>query len=79
MFLQTAGGDSMLMSETAPLIPSTQQEASSIPAEPTEEEQIEQIKLNMDWLNEIKDHIDEDIWLNLTTSLEEMLEELEAE
>jgi methyl coenzyme M reductase subunit C len=69
----------MLMSETAPLIPSTQQEASSIPAEPTEEEQIEQIKLNMDWLNEIKDHIDEDIWLNLTTSLEEMLEELEAE
>jgi hypothetical protein len=52
---------------------------SAKPAEPTAEEQIEQIELNLDWLNEIKDQIDGDIWLNLTTSLEEMLEELEEQ
>ncbi|HIJ71670.1 MAG TPA: hypothetical protein HPP87_09955 [Planctomycetes bacterium] len=59
------------------LLAETSAQASEIPSEPTVEEQIEQIKELLDWLDEIKDEIDEDIWLNLTGSLEEMLKELE--
>jgi len=33
----------------------------------------------LDWLYEIKDEVDEDTWLSLAGSLEEMLEELEAD
>jgi len=36
-------------------------------------------KSNLDWLSEIKDEIDEDTWLNLTASLEEMPKDLEAD
>jgi hypothetical protein len=70
-------GESMLLGETSMI--DTAQQASEIAAEPTASEQIEQIKLNLDWLEEVKDQVDEDIWLNLTTSLEEMLEGLEQE
>jgi len=68
------GGESMLISE-----PAAEQQVSEIEAqpEPSIEEQIEQIKHFLDWLNEIKDEIDEDIWLNLTASLEEMLKALQ--
>jgi len=69
-----AGGESMILAETS-MIETAQ--ASEIPAEPTVEEQIKQIKELLDWLDEIKDEIDEDIWLNLSTSLEEMLKKLE--
>jgi len=48
-------------------------------SEPSVEEQIEQIKYFLDWLDEIKDQIEEEIWLNLITSLEEMLKELEPD
>jgi len=70
------GTESMLMSETGPLTLDTQQETSSLSKESSIEEQIEQIKSFLDWLSEIKDEIDEDIWLNLVASLEEMLKEL---
>jgi parallel beta-helix repeat protein len=80
MMMGTGGIDKMagIMAETALFAPAVEQESSSIPAEPTEEEQIEQIELNLNWLDEIKDQIDEAIWLNLTGSLEEMLKELEG-
>jgi hypothetical protein len=74
---KVAGGESMLLAKTALLTPALQQDSSSLPKEPSIEEQIEQIKYFLDWLYEIKDEIDEAIWLNLTGSLEEMLEELE--
>jgi len=61
------------------LLAETSAQASSIPSEPTTEEQIEQLEILLDWLDEIKDEIDEDIWLNLSTSLEEMLKELQQE
>ncbi|HIJ67204.1 MAG TPA: right-handed parallel beta-helix repeat-containing protein, partial [Planctomycetes bacterium] len=73
MMMGAAGGESMILAETS-MIETAQ--ASYTPAEPSIEEQIEQIKYILDWLYEIKDQIDEDIWLNLTTSLEEMLEGL---
>ena len=73
-----AGGESMLISETAPLAPTAaQKEASKIPSEPSIEEQIEQIKELLDWLYEVKDTIDEKTWLSLVTGLEEMLKELQ--
>jgi hypothetical protein len=73
------GGGSILMAETptAPLAAATQQESSTIPAEPSVEEQIEQIKYLLDWLYEVRETMDEDAWLNLTASLEDMLEDLE--
>jgi len=52
---------------------------SSSPSEPSAEEQIEQIKELLDWLYEVRDEIDEDTWLHLTATLEEMLKELEAD
>ena len=63
-----AGGESMLISESTTL--ATQQEESSIPKEPSVEGRIEQIKSLLDWLYEVKDTMDEETWLNLTTSLE---------
>jgi len=76
------GGESMpalsgvegLLAETS-MIETAQ--ASEIPTEPTVEEQTEQIKKLLDWLDEIKDEIDEATRLNLAGSLEEMLKELE--
>jgi len=74
------GGESILIAQAELLSPTTtQEEASSKPSEPSIEEQIEQIKYLLEWLYEVKDEIDEDIWLNLTSSLEDMLKELEAD
>ena len=50
--------------------------ATAIPSEPSASEQIKEL---LDWLYEIKDDIDEETWLNLTTALEDMLKELEAD
>ena len=72
-----AGGESMLISETSPLTPATQ--ISKPLAEPTIAEQIEQIKYFLDWLYEVRDTMDEETWINLVTSLEEMLKELESD
>jgi len=74
------GGESILIAQ-AELLSSTttQKEGSSLPKEPSVEEQIEQIKSILDWLYEIKDEIDEDTWLSLTATLEDMLKELEAD
>ena len=70
------GTESMLTSETTTL--SAQHVSKTLPkAEPTIEEQIEQIEYFLDWLYEIKDEVDEDTWLSLVNSLEEMLKELE--
>jgi len=75
-----SGVEGMLMAEAELLSPTTtQKEESSKPSEPSIEEQIEQIKELLDWLYEIKDEVDEDTWLSLTTTLEEMLKELEAD
>ena len=68
-------GESMLLGETAMI--DTAAQASEAPPELSVEEQIEQIKYFLDWLYEIKDQVDEDTWLNLTASLEDMLKELE--
>ena len=67
-----AGAESMLINE-----PAAEQQVSETQPEPSVEEQIEQIKELLDWLYEIKDEVDEDTWLNLTASLEEMLKELQ--
>jgi len=82
-----ASGESMpalsgvegLMAEDELLSPTTQKEESSLPAEPSVEGQIEQIKSLLDWLYEIAGEVDEETWLSLTTTLEEMLKELEAD
>jgi len=79
MMMGTGGGESMLMAKAGSLSPATQKEESSLPKEPSVEEQIEQIKELLDWLYEIKDETDEDTWLGLTGTLEEMLKELEAD
>ena len=80
MMMGMGGGESMIMAETAIFAPTAaQKEASEMPAEPSVEEQIEQIKELLDWLYEVRDTIDEETWLNLTGSLEEMLKELEAD
>ncbi|RKY10879.1 MAG: hypothetical protein DRP65_05790 [Planctomycetota bacterium] len=50
---------------------------SPTPSEPSVEEQIEQIEELLDWLYEIKDETNEDTWLSLTTTLEEMLKDLQ--
>jgi len=50
---------------------------SSTPSEPSVEEQIEQIKEILDWLYEVRDEVDEDTWLDLTGTLEEMLKDLQ--
>ena len=65
------GAESMLISEPAA------EQISKTPSEPSVEEQIEQIKELLDWLYEIKDETDEETWLSLVTSLEEMLKDLE--
>ena len=67
------------MAESTPLTLATQQKPSSIPKEPSIEEQIEQIKSILDWLSEIKDEVDEDTWLSLTATLEKILKELEKD
>ena len=69
-----AGAESMLINE-----PAAEQQVSETQPEPSVEEQIEQIKELLDWLYESKDQVDEDTWLSLTGSLEEMLKELEAD
>ena len=79
MMMGAGSGESMLMVEIESFSPATQQEESSLPAKPSVEEQIEQIKELLDWLYEIAGKIDEDTWLDLTTSLEEMLKELEGD
>ena len=66
-----AGGESMLISEPAA------EQISKTPSEPSVEEQIEQIEYLLDWLYEVKDTMDEKIWLSLVTGLEELLKELE--
>jgi len=33
----------------------------------------------LDWLYEVKNEVDEDTWLDLTATLEETLDELEAD
>ena len=75
MMMGMGGGESMLTSETTTLTPTTQ--ISKAQAEPSVEEQIEQIKELLDWLYEVRETMDEDVWLSLTTSLEEQLKELE--
>jgi len=73
-----AGAESMVISEPAPLAPTAaQKEASEMPAEQSVEKQIEQIKQSLNWLYEVRETIDEETWLSLTGSLEEMLKELE--
>ena len=69
-----AAGELILMGETAPV-----EAAAQSQVEPSASEQIEQIKYFLDWLYEIRDQVDEDTWLNLTASLEEMLEDLQQE
>ena len=64
---------SMLMTETQGEGPIESQPYS----EPTIEEQIIQIEGLLAWLYEIADTMDEETWLSLVTSLEEMLKELE--
>jgi len=68
------GGESMLISE-----PAAEQQVSETQPEPSVTEQIEHIKSFLDWFYEVKDQIDEEIWLDLTGGLEEMLKELEGE
>jgi len=68
------GGESMLISETA-----AEQQVSETQSEPSVAERIEQIKYLLDWLYEVRDTMDEEIWLNLVTSLEEMLKELQQD
>ena len=70
--MMSGGGESMLINPTVPI-----EAAAQSQAEPRVAEQIEQIKYFLDWLDEIKDQIEEDIWLNLAGSLEEMLKELQ--
>ena len=79
MMMGMGGGESMLISQTATVEAVTEQQATEIQpqAEPSVEEQIEQIKGLLDWLYEAKDTIDEETWLSLVNSLEEMLKELE--
>ena len=72
------GAESMLISETPTAKTSAEQQISKAPSEPDVAEQIEQIKELLDWLYEVADTMDKEIWLNLVTSLEEMLKELEA-
>ena len=73
------GAESMLIDPIAPLASFRLQQTTAIPAEPGVDEQIQQIKKLLDWLYEIKDEVDEETWLSLVTSLEEMLKELEAD
>ena len=73
------GGVQGTMAQNVSLSPAEQKETGSQPSEPSAEEQVEQIKELLDWLSEIKDEIDEDIWLNLTAALEEILKELGAD
>ena len=79
MMMGMGGGESMLISQTATVEAVNEQQATEIQpqAEPSVEEQIEQIKGLLDWLYEAKDTIDEETWLSLVNSLEEMLKELE--
>ena len=70
MFMGTGFGMSGMVEVT---------QASEIPSEPSVAEQIEQIKEILDWLYEIRDEVDEDTWLDLTGSLEEMLKDLQRD
>jgi len=56
-----AGAESMLISE-----PAAEQQVSETQSEPSVAEQIEHIKSFLDWFYEVKDQIDEEIWLDLT-------------
>ncbi|MHC5061887.1 MAG: hypothetical protein ACYTFK_12485 [Planctomycetota bacterium] len=75
-----SGAESMQMAGVVPFTSGSfgLQEATVIPAEPSIAEQIEDVEYFLDWLDEIKDEIDEGTWLNLSNSLEEMLEALQA-
>jgi len=73
---KTAGGELMLMGETA-MVDTTAQISKTQP-EPSVAEQIEQIREILNWLYEVRDTMDEEIWLNLVASLEEMLKDLEG-
>jgi len=73
------GAEFMLMAEIPTAKTPAEQQISEAPSEPDVAEQIEQIKYFLDWLSEIKDEIDEDTWLNLTGSLEEMLKDLQGD
>jgi len=79
MMMGADGGESMLLGEAAMIdtVAQASETEAKPQAEPSIEEQIEQIKYFLDWLDEIKDQIEEEIWLNLTASFEEMLKELE--
>ena len=68
----------MLMAETAPLTLAAQQEAGSIPSEPTVEDQIEQLQQTIDLLYAVEGQAeDKDAWLGIVTTLEDMLKDLE--
>ena len=73
------GAEFMLMAEIPTAKTPAEQQISEAPSEPDVAEQIEQIKYFLDWLSETKDEIDEDILLNLTGSLEEMLKDLQGD
>ena len=70
------GGESMLISEPAA------EQISKTPSEPSVAEQIKMVKECLEfWYREdVREGIeDKDIWLKVVTSLEEMLEDLQAE
>ena len=81
MMMGMGGGESMLMAETEFFAPAaTLQESSAIPTEPSVSEQIEMVKRCLEfWYREdVREGIeDEDAWLRMVTSLEEMLKDLE--
>jgi len=77
-----AGGESMLISETATAKAATQQQISEAQPqdEPSVEEQIAQAKRSLNfWLREdVREGMeDKDLWLRIVTDLEERLKELE--
>ena len=76
------GGESIPMDETSLLSPATQQQVSETQPEPSASEQIEMVKrcLQFWYRQDVREGIeDQDAWLRVVTSLEEMLKELEAE
>ena len=80
MMMGMGGGmDKMISAESMLISEPASEQISKTPSEPSVEEQIGQIKYLLDWLYEVKDTMDEEIWLNLVTSLEELLKELEGD
>ena len=70
-----AGAESMLISE-----PAAEQQVSETQPEPSVDEQIEMVKecLEFWYRQDVREGIeDEDAWLRVVTSLEEMLKELQ--